>query len=97
MKGLKLYKLLVTEDNEYNRPIADEIRWEGDKLLVWIPYLWLHEFIKSTRGMFGDSMFDEGGFDGNFQYDCVCIDLEKVLDGYGIDLKEIFPRILWSI
>jgi len=92
MKELELYKLLVTEDNEHGTALAEEIRWvSDDELLVWVSYLWLREFMESMKSMFGYSMFDDGGFDGNFQESGVCIDLEKMIDGYGLDLKATFP------
>ena len=91
MEGLKLYKLLATEDNEYETALADEIRWSADELLVWISYLWIKEFIDEITEMFGYGIFDDGGFDGNFQSDCVCIDLERAIGGC-IDLESIFPK-----
>lgn len=92
MEGIKLYKLLATEDNEYEQALADEIRWvSDDELFVWVPYMWIEEFMESMKSMFGIGMFDDGGFDGNFQSDGVCIDLEKMIYGYGVDLKEVFP------
>lgn len=92
MNELKLYKLLVTDDNEYATPLVDEIRWVSeDELLIWVSYIWIKEFMDSLRAMFGYYIFDDGGFDGNFQENGICIDLIKVLDGYGIDFKSIFP------
>lgn len=92
MEGFKLYKLLATEDNEYKRALADEIRWvSDDELLVWIPYLYIKEFIDELVEMFGIGMFDDGAFDGNFQHCCICIDLEKAIGG-DIDLENVFPK-----
>ena len=92
MEGLKLYKLLATEDNEYETALADEIRWTtDDKLLIWIPYLWINEFMHELVEMFGYGIFDDGSFDGNFQYDCICIDLEQAIGGC-VMLEDIFPK-----
>lgn len=92
MEGFELYKLLVTEDNEHEETLAQELRWvSDDELLVWVSYLWLREFMESIKNIFGNGMFDDGSFDGNFQEDGVCINLVKMIEGYGINLKEIFP------
>lgn len=87
----KLYKLLATEDNEYEIVLVDELGWVNNEFLVWVSYLWIKEFIESLKEIFGDSLTDDGGFDGNFQSDGVCLNLEEILDGYNIDLKTIFP------
>jgi hypothetical protein len=42
--------------------------------------------------IFGYSLFDEGGIEARICSDCVCIDLEEVTSGYGIDLEGMFPR-----
>lgn len=34
----------------------------------------------------------EGGIEARICSDCVCIDLEEVISGYGVDLEEVFPR-----
>lgn len=95
MEELELYKLLMTEDNEHETALAQEIRWahtpEGDKLLVWINIIWIKEFIESLVKIFGNGIFDDGSFDGNFQEDCVCIDLEYAV-GNCVDLEKIFPK-----
>lgn len=92
MDELKLYKLLVTEDNEHGIVLAEEIRWVSeDELLIWVSYTWIKELMDSLKSMFGYSMFDDGGFEGNFQESGVCIDLVKALDGYGLELKDVFP------
>lgn len=97
MKELELYKLLTTEDNEHETALAEEIRWvSDDELFVWISYLWIEEFMESMKELFGCSLFDDGGFDGNFQEYGVCIDLEKMTEGYNIDFESIFPRSKYS-
>lgn len=98
MNGLKLYKVLATDDNKYETALSDEIRWiNNEKLLVWIPYMWIDEFINEIKEMFGITIFDEGGFNGNFQEDCICIDLEETIGYCDIDLKSIFPFEKYSI
>lgn len=93
MRDMELYKLLVTEDNEYETALAYELGWFSDnEFLVWISYLWIREFVESLKKLFGEGMFDDGAFDGNFQSNGVCLDLEKILGNYDIDLKLIFPQ-----
>ena len=92
MENLKLYKLLATEDNEYETALAEEIRWVSDEeLLVWIPYLWIKEFIDEFTEMFGYEIFDDGSFDGIFQNGSICINLKESIGEY-IDLESIFPK-----
>lgn len=92
MREMELYKLLVTEDNVHETALADELGWISDnEFLVWISYLWIREFMESLKKLFGEGLFDEGSFNGNFQSDGVCLDLEEILGDYDIDLKLIFP------
>ncbi|WP_039233371.1 hypothetical protein [Clostridium novyi] len=92
MEELELYKLLVTEDNEHKTALADELGWiSDDEFLVWVSYLWIKEFIESLKKIFGEGIFDDGIFNGNFQSDGICINLEEILEGYDIDLKKLFP------
>lgn len=92
MEELELYKLLVTEDNEHKTALADELGWvSNNEFLVWISYLWIKEFIESLKKIFGESLFDDEVFNGNFQSDGICINLNEILEGYDIDLKKLFP------
>lgn len=92
MKELELYKLLVTEDNEHGIALADEIRWVSeDELLIWVSYHNVKEFMDSLKSIFGYCLFDDGSFNGNFQENGVCIDLARALEGYDLELKDIFP------
>lgn len=92
MEELELYRVLTTKDNKYKTVLADELGWVSDnEFIVWISYIWVKEFIDSLKGIFGVSLFDDGGFNGNFQSDGVCFDLQEILEGYNVDLKKIFP------
>lgn len=90
--GLDLYKLCCTNDNDYESDMVDELGWINDKeFCVWVPYLYLEEFMDTLTKIFGYGIFDDGGFDANMQSDCVCIDLCKALDAY-MDLEAVFPK-----
>ena len=92
MRELELYKLVLTEDNDHKVALADKLRWVSeDELCVWVSYSWISEFIESIRNIFGEAIFDYGAFDGNFQFDGVCLSLQEILKGYDINLKKIFP------
>lgn len=90
--GLDLYKICCTDDNDYETCMVDELGWINDKeFCVWVPYLYLKEFIDALREMFGYGLFDDGGFNANMQSDSVCVDLCYALSNY-IDLEIIFPK-----
>lgn len=92
MRDIELYKLLVTDDNEHQTSLANELGWINDEeFLVWISYLWIREFMESIKTIFGEGMFDDGGFESNLQADGVCINLSDMLGSYDVDLKMIFP------
>lgn len=46
--------------------------------------------MESMKRIFGIGIFDDGSFNGDFQEDGVCINLVEMIEGYGIDLKDIF-------
>ena len=91
---LELYKLLITpEEDDADITYVDEIGWVSNtEFYVWINLNWFNEFVKRLNDIFGYSLFDEGGIEARIFSDCVCIDLEEVISGYGIDLEEVFPR-----
>lgn len=89
---LELYKLCCTPDNEYDDCMVDELGWINDnEFCVWVPYRYLQEFIETLTKIFGQNIFDDGGFDANMQCDGVCIDLNTAV-GYCVDLESIFPK-----
>lgn len=93
-KELELYKLIMTPDEE-NLEISyiDEFGWVSDtEFFVWINAIWFHDFIKGLSSIFGYSLFDDGGIKASIFNDCICIDLEDFVGGYGIDLEEVFPK-----
>lgn len=73
-----LYDLLLAEDNKYEIAIADEVRWEDEGLLVWIPYIWFEEFIEEVNELF-KNWGEECNTTAIITGDCVCINLSKML------------------
>ena len=91
---LELYKLLINpEEDDIDISYVDEFGWVSNtEFYVWISINWFNEFVKRLSDIFGYSLFDEGGIEARICSDCVCIDLEEVISGYGVDLEEVFPR-----
>ena len=84
---LELFKLITEEK------YVDEFGWISDgSFCIWVDYFCIHEFMKRFKMIFGEGIFDDGGFDGNMQRDCVCIAIDEALEGYDIDLESIFPK-----
>jgi len=92
MDELELFKLLVRpKPNDVTIHYVCDFAWVDEKFLVWVYYDWLNEFIDGLVDIFGEGIFNNGGFDGNFQKDCVCIDLCPAI-GEAVNLEEIFPK-----
>lgn len=90
--ALELYKLCCTDDNEYSDCFVDELGWISDtQFCVWVSYLYLKEFMEQLTKIFGNGIFDDGGFDANMQEGCVCIDLCEAIGCY-IDVETVFPK-----
>lgn len=84
MTELNLYKLV-------NSDIVTEKGWISDsEFCVWVNYIALDEFVEELKKLFGNGIFDDGGFDANMQEYGVCIDLCNVVTD-DIDMKEVFP------
>ena len=82
-----LYDLLLTEYNSYGTAIADEVSWEDEGLLVWIPYIWLEEFIEAVNELFED-WDEEWNTTAIITRDCICINLREMLKYY-VDEDEL--------
>lgn len=91
---LKIYKLIMNPDEDDSTiSYVDEFSWINDcEFIVWINIVWFHEFIKQLREIFGETIFDEGGFEATIGPGYVCIDLVDVLRGYDVDFEEVFPK-----
>lgn len=89
---LELYKLCCTDDNECGSTIVDELGWINEnQFCVWVPYLYLKEFTERLKKIFGNGIFDDGGFDANMQENGACIDLCEAV-GYSIDIETVFSK-----
>lgn len=87
---LELYKLCVGEHEESK--YVSELGWVSDEeFLVWISYLWVDDFMRELKRIFGYGIFDDGSFDANMQSDGICIDLCKAV-GCCLDVEEVFPK-----
>lgn len=92
MNEMDLYKLCCTDDNEYGTCMVDELGWVDDnEFYVWVPYLYLDEFVKILRRVYGYGLFDDGDFNACIQSDGICINLCSLLGDYE-DLEEVFPK-----
>lgn len=91
---LELYKLIMNPDeDDPDISYVDEFRWINDgEFVVWINIAFFYEFIERLREIFDETIFDEGGFEATIGSDYVCINLIDVLNGYGIDFEEVFPK-----
>ena len=86
MTELNLYKLV-------NSDIVTEKGWINDsEFCVWVNYIALDEFVEELKKLFGNGIFDDGGFNANMQEYGVCIDLCSVVTD-DIDMKEVFPVV----
>lgn len=94
---LELYKLCCTDENENSIKYVTELGWvTSDEFLVWIPYIWLAEFMEMFTNIFGCGVFDDGSFEAIMRNDGVCIDLTKALDGYDVDFETTFPKNIYK-
>lgn len=89
--GLELYKLIM-EGNSCGFPYVEEFGWiSAGEFCVWVSYLWFNDFMNDLKGIFGNGMFDDGGFDANMQKDCVCINMCQAVGNY-LEIEEAFPK-----
>ena len=90
---LELYKLIMTpNENDLDFSFAEEIGWINEKVFcVWVSYYWIKEFIDGLKNIFGNGLFDDGGFNANLQDTCICIDLCEAI-GHIVDIEKIFPK-----
>lgn len=91
--GLELYKLIVIP-NEDHKDIShvEEFGWINDEqFCVWVSYVRMNDFLKRLIEIFGNCLFDNGGFEANMQEDVICMDLSNLLEGY-VEIEELFPK-----
>lgn len=84
--GFELYKIIKEE------PFVDEFGWiSTGEFCAWVSYWYLKDFMDKLKEVFGNGMFDDGGFSANMQEDSVCIDLCEALGDY-LDIEDVFPK-----
>ena len=90
---LALYKLFMTPSpKDSDISYIDEFGWVSNtEFYVWASYLWLKKFMEGLAEIFGNGIFDDGGFNANIQEDGICFDLEEAVGSY-LDLEEVFPK-----
>lgn len=73
--GLELYKLIIRPyESDSDICYAQEFGWINDRqFCIWIDHLALNEFMCRLKNIFGYGIFDDGGFNGNMQENCVCV------------------------
>jgi hypothetical protein len=86
MKELKLYKL-ITESG-----YLESFRWQETEFYVFVDYIWFDDFIKELIEIFDTDMFSDGGVQATLFDTYLCIDLCDLVENYGVNLEEIFPR-----
>lgn len=86
---LELFKLVEGKGNDY----VYERGWVSDtEFYIWVYYFNLEDFINEATEIFGNGMFEDGGFFGHMRADSVCIDLCEMLEEYDIDFEAVFPK-----
>ena len=93
MRELELYKLLVIP-NEKDKDFSYimEMGWvNSDEFCVWVAFDKLKSFVEELKTIFGAGLFDEGGFTGNIQEDCICFDLCAAV-GDLVNISKIFSK-----
>lgn len=80
MTELQLYKFV--EENNVS------LRWDGDELIAWIPFLCISEF----ANLLGYDLLSDGGLDVNLQSDCIALDMTEICEYFGIEPENIFAK-----
>lgn len=93
MDELKLFKLITMPDPEDSDvSYVSEYGWIDDKsFCVWVDYMWVDDFMRELKNIFGYGVFDDGAFNANMQSDGICIDLCEALGGY-LNIEDVFPK-----
>ena len=91
---LELYKLIMQPDDDGpDISWVDEFGWIcGEEFCVWVNLLFFKDFMERFKEIFGSEVFDEGGIHAKIQEDCVCFALEDIMEGYGVELENVFPK-----
>ena len=83
-----LYELIMRPGLSY----VDEFGWVNNTdFFVWVSYSRFEKFMEGLTEIFGNSIFNYGGFTVYMQKDGICFDLEEAVGCY-VDLEEVFPK-----
>jgi len=88
---LRLYKLIVEEDEDKWSGVSEYGWVNDDEFIVWVYHFSVEHFIEELNNIFGYGLFEDGGFRVNVQRDYMCFDLCEILESY-IDLEKLFPK-----
>lgn len=91
---LELYKLIMQPDeDDPDVSWVDEFGWIcEEEFCVWVNLLFFEDFMERFKDIFGSEVFDEGGIRSKIQEDCVCFALEDIMEWYGVELENVFPK-----
>ncbi|QNB48188.1 hypothetical protein BR63_19085 [Thermanaerosceptrum fracticalcis] len=78
MTELQLYKFCQDK----------EIEWREDRLILWIPYSDIEEFVK----MIGYDYFSDVGIDVCLLYNCIAVELNEICADFEIDPENILEK-----
>lgn len=59
--------------------------WRDDKLIIWLRFDQLKEFIE----LLGPRHFDGGGMEVHHKSNCIAFDLSEICEDWGIDPERI--------
>lgn len=84
MTELQFYKFIHDNNIEH--------RWERfydgrEDVIIWVPFYHLKELANMI-----DGFLDEGGCDVRFQPDCIAIEVRDMVEYFGIEIENVFPK-----
>ena len=91
---LALYKLIMNpEEDGRDISYVDEFGWiSNTEFCVWISLFWFKEFVDGLNQIFGYGLFDDGGIEATIGSNYVVIDLAAYVEGYGVEIENMFPK-----
>ena len=91
---LEIYKLIMMPDeDDPDASYVDYFGWINDtEFCIWVNLASFTDFMERIREIFGTDAFDEGGIDAKVGCDYVAFDLGEIVNRYGVNLEEVFPK-----